>query len=309
MARLKGQLVRSSQPDARTALSAPPLFVWLIVAAASAVLFLISLPAFNQYNSGDKMFFDASVRRLESLPERGTVKKGLRVIALGSSLMGRAVPFDKKMEELAEGQGLAGLEFVRVSRPNADLKSFRPLLDALARSRPDLILIESDSVLYDRRDDRFFRKYADFFRAMLMESLKSKRPVLPQAEKVYLDNEFDIPVQVKNRGRALAAAVHAWKRRKMSAPEDIKFFFSEAARKGISVKLVRIQRSPEFEKLIHDDGLKTARLLKNYGLKSLNFPGEIRAEYYSDHAHLNSEGRAKFSLWLIEEFKKTAGGI
>ena len=134
---------------------APPLAVWLIVAALLAAIFLLSLPAFNRYRIADRAFYEASLSRLASLSARENGgKKPLRVIAIGSSSMGKAVFMDNDMEALAGKHGLERFEFMRLTRPLGGIKEFMPLLDGIYSAAPDIILMESDSAFYDRHKGR-----------------------------------------------------------------------------------------------------------------------------------------------------------
>jgi len=279
-----------------------------------AALFFASLPAFNRYNVDEIGFSEASAGRLGSFRGRHG-EKGLRVLAIGSSLMGKAVFFDGRMEALAKRQGLTGIEFMRISRPDGDLSTFMPLLSDMAEAAPDIILIESDSVFYDRHmvKNAFAREYMSFLKAMLMESLKSKRPVFPKPEQVFIENDFDLPVKSRLNKVSLDETLLKWDQRSLADIEEIAPFFSDLARRGIKAVLVSIPRHPEFERLAGGHGPETAvlqkRLERYYGVKSISFQGEAGAECYSDHAHLNGEGRLRFSLWLIEVLKGGRGVV
>jgi len=304
--------VRSSRPE-KGQLSSPPVAVWVIVAFISAAFFLLSLPAFNSYRVADRAFHEASARRLASFKARsGGAKKNLRVIAIGSSLMGKAVFIDDEMESLAISRGLDGLEFMRLTRPAGNITDFMPLSDAIFEAAPDIILVESYSAMYDRKAVRnaFSRKYVAFLKAMLMESLKAGRPLLPRAEEAHAEEDFERPL-LENRALPLDSLIAHWNERSSIDISESGPFFSGAAGRGIRVVLVDIPRDPEFERRSGGPSLEEVRLRKaleeDYGVLSVTFPRPIEAKSYSDHVHLNAEGRLEFSLWLIEELKGAGG--
>ncbi len=301
--------MRSSRPEERPRSFAPPLYLWCAVAATLAVLFLASLPAFNRFNAVDRTFFESSVRRLDTFRERaGGDVKSLKVLAIGSSLMGRAVYFDEQMEALAERRGFPNLVFVRITRSGADISNFTPLLSHMAQAAPDIILVESDSVFYNRHKIKnvFLREYIIFLRALLMANLKSG-PTLPEP-RVY-ENEFDLAWADKSFARPgkslLDRAVLDWNEMGFTGRVKIERFFSEAAKTGARVVVVDIPRNPEFLARIQrqETNVDKQRLEDDYGVRSIMFDGEHRPELYSDYAHLNEKGRSVFSDWLIEKLK------
>lgn len=232
------------------------------------------------------------------------------MLAIGSSLMDRAVYFDEQMEALAERRGLPNLVFGRITRPGGDISNFMPLLDHVAQTAPDIILVESDSVFYDRHKIKnlFLRDYIVFLRAFLMANLKSG-PTLPEP-RVYVENEFDAGGDRAPRARLnktlLDEALLNWNEMDLTDSVKIERFFSGAAKTGARVVLVGIPRNPEFEELARSSskvpiGLKQ-RIEDDFGVKLIRFD-EHRPEFYSDNAHLNEKGRSMFSLWLIEELK------
>jgi len=293
--------------------SSPPLVVWAVVALISAAFFLLSLPAFDRYRTADRVFHEASAMRLESFKARsGGAKKTLRVIAIGSSLMGKAVFIDSEMESLAKSRGLDGLEFMRLTRPAGNITGFMPLSAAIYEATPDIILVESYSALYDRNavKNAFSRKYVAFLKAMLMESLKAGRPLLPRAEEAHAEEDFERPL-LGNLALSIDSLISHWNERSLIDTDVSGPFFSGAAERGIRVVLVDIPRDPEFERRAggpgHEEATLRKRLEEEYGAMSLRFPRAIGEKSYSDHVHLNGEGRLEFSLWLIEELKGAFG--
>ncbi|CAG1064935.1 hypothetical protein BAC1_00507 [uncultured bacterium] len=275
-----------------------------------AVFFLASIPAFNRFNAVDRTFFESSARRLETFRERaGGGGKSLKVLAIGSSLMDRAVYFDEQMEALAESRGLPNLVFARITRSGGDISNFMPLLSQMAQAAPDIILVESDSVFYDRHTIKnvFLREYIVFLRALLMANLKSG-PTLPEP-RVYIENEFDLALDGKTSARPgktlLDKALLDWNEMGLTGRYKIELFLSEAGKTGAKVVLINIPRNPEFLARIQREGAngEKQRLEDDYGIRSIMFDGEHSPELYSDYAHLNEKGRSVFSDWLIEELK------
>ena len=304
----------SSLPE-KTRPSAPPLAVWLIVAALMAAIFLLSLTPYNRYRVAERAFYEASLRRLASFSVReNDGKKPLRVIAIGSSAMGKAVFMDKDMEALAGKHGLDGLEFMRLTIPAGGIMDFMPLLNGIYSAAPDVILVESDSALYERHRVRnaFVRKYTEFLKAMLMDSLKAGRFVSPEPEEPHTEEEFERPL-VERGAPSLDSLILLWNERSLIGIEESGPFFSEAAKRRVRVVLVNIPRHPEFERRVGGPEPEAndlrKRLEKDYSVESIGFPREIGESSYSDFVHLNGEGRLEFSLWLVEELKGARGRI
>jgi hypothetical protein len=182
----------------------------------------------------------------------------------------------------------------------------------MAKAAPDIILVESDSVFYNRHKIKnvFLREYIVFLKALLMANLKSG-PTLPEP-RVYVENEFDLqgndrmPLARPNK-TFLYNALLKWNGMGLTDSVSIERFLSEAGKTGAKVVLVDIPRNPEFEALARNQRQEVngekQRLEDGYGVKSIRFDGEHRPEFYSDYAHLNEKGRSVFSDWLIEELK------
>lgn len=303
--------MKSSQADPKGALPAPPLRVWWAAAAAFAGLFLLTLPLFHRYKADEKLFVEASLLRLESFSAGRSGKKGIRVIAAGSSLMARATLFDWRMEDFAGENGLEGVGFLRMTRPSSDLADFSPLFGKIFEALPDIILIESESVFYVRRDKSFFREYPDFLRTAINVSLKAKKPALPKLEADIQDADLS-PLRGKKTRNKLKAAVSSVRNWTLAEFEAIEPFFREAAARGIRVVLLDIRRAPEFEELAGIDAPDTGGLLERleneYGVTVIGLPEKMGTEYYSDHAHINEEGRVRFSSWLVRALKGMTEG-
>lgn len=295
--------------------SAPPLAVWLIVAALLAAIFLLSLPAFSRYRVAERTFYEASLRRLASFSVRDNgARQPLRVIAIGSSAMGKAVFMDDDMEALAGKRGLERLEFMRLTIPAGGITDFMPLLNGIHSAAPDVIIVESNSALYERHRVRnaFARKYTEFLKAILMDSLKAGRFVFPKPEELHTEEEFERPLP-ENWAPSIDSLILNWNDKSLIGIGESGLFFSEAAKRGTRVVLVDIPRHPEFERRVGAPGPEALELLrrleKDYGVESISFPREIGESSFSDFVHLNGEGRLEFSLWLIEELKGARGRI
>lgn len=304
----------SSEPE-KASPSAPPLAVWLIAAALLAVLFISSLPAFNRYRVAERAFYEASVSRLASFGAReNNGQKPLRVIAIGSSAMGKAVFMDKDMEALALRHGLDGLEFMRFTIPAGGIMDFMPFVNGIFSAAPDVILVESNSALYERHRVRsvFARKYTEFLKAILMGSLKAGRFMFPEPEEPHTEEEFERPLQ-GNGAPSLDSLILHWNDKSLTGIAEVSPFFSEAAKRGVRVVLVDIPRHPEFESRVGGPAPEAIelrkRLEKDYGVESINFPAKLGESFFSDFVHLNGEGRLEFSLWLMEELRLARGGI
>jgi len=305
--------VRSSARKARGGLFAPPLRVWIAAAAVFALLFILSASAFWDLRYNEKPFMEDSRKRLEALSERD--KKGLRVVAIGSSLFRRAIFFDGRMEAFAADNGFSGLEFLRITRPGCEIKDFEPFFDRVLDARPDVLLIESDALFFVRPRRDFFREYPDFMRHVLLKSMSSKRLVFPRFAVQEIDGATDLPVITEGLGTAQMneLGLRNLKQRLPAEGLGANALLQKAAAMGIRLVIVDMRREPGFEKFAGIERAQTAALAKNlpaeYGAALISHPEELGREYYWDYAHLNEEGRRRFSLWLLGALKGMGGAL
>jgi len=283
--------------------SAPPLWVWCAAAAVFALLFFLSASSFWDRRYNEKPFMEDSRKRLEALSKRD--KKGLRVIAIGSSLFRRGMLYDTKMEAFAKENGLEGLAFLRLTRHDSDISNYEPFFDKVIAARPDIVLIESDSLFYVRLPRDFYREYPDSLRRVLLKSLSAKSLVLPAAAAHELDSETDppIPIEQLKASHSHEAGLRNLKQRVPADPDRVDALLRKAAEAGVRIVILDMRREPGFEKLAGINTEQAAALLKGipeeYGVRLTSQPGELGREYYWDYAHLNEDGRLRFSLWLV----------
>ncbi len=298
--------MKSSHSNARQLLSPPPLYVWAAAALAFAAIFLPSFIAFMDFRSNERPFIEASKRRIESFSGKAS-GDGMRAVAIGSSLFRRAILYDGKMEALAAARGLNGLEFLRLTRPDCELRDYAPLIDGLLSARPDVIIIESDTLFHIRRNTGLLMGYSDFLKQMLLKSLSSGRLVIPERQKYGPDRPEDPPVPEMELRISTEIRLKALRNRASADKDSIEGFLKKAASQGARIVLVDMQREPGFERLAGLGRQQTASLAgslpEEYGVTLISYPGELGKEFFWDHAHLNEEGRTRFSRWLVDVLK------
>lgn len=119
----------------------PPLWVY----AAALVLTFVML---GMVLWVDSFYWHSGLKlsRLQAGPAR------TQLVVLGTSKTHLGIEYDDRL--LAQRPGAAsGLAFRRVTRSSATLDSLEPAFAALHRNPPRLLLIESDLLLLDRRDE------------------------------------------------------------------------------------------------------------------------------------------------------------
>ncbi|MBZ0220871.1 MAG: hypothetical protein K8I01_10625 [Candidatus Methylomirabilis sp.] len=306
--------MKSSRPEHKYPQPFPPLRLWHIVAALFTCVFLVSLPAYRTYHlEAEAAYRNSYLQRFEKFSDRSDAgDKGLRVIAIGSSLMAYAIMPDQAFEELAS-EKLMSLKFLHLARPCAVLEDFKLFFEKVLDVRPSIILLESDSVFYHRCEKGFLKSYPDFLREAVRKSLKVKRPALPEPHiNTYANIRDDVPrlQAVKKSAGRIKKSVASFNRRTLVGFDEVGTFFSEAAKRGVRVALVDVRRSPEFEALAGDYKSDRAalfeRLRSEYRITMVAFPEEMASEFYADPAHMNEAGRKRFSQWLVKELKLMA---
>jgi len=73
-------------------------------------------------------------------------EKTIKIINIGSSMTHHAFSFDNVMEEKLDEFGVDA-DFVRISASVAETKEFEPILTAIVKAKPDIVIIELEMLL------------------------------------------------------------------------------------------------------------------------------------------------------------------
>jgi len=226
------------------------------------------------------------------------------------------------MQAFAEHKGFGAITYLRLIRGAGILSDFVPVLDRVVAARPGVLLIETDSLLYDHSGEwaRIMMDYNNFLKSLVMTTLglpagKQASPAPIASLDTALFPE-DPPGKTATRpvarqGRLVhALAIPLRTPLKHLDPTDpaIKMLI-RANNHGIRIVLVRIPRSRDTQRLIPAEHriregliIQEARRLFDAGF--IEFNGTLDDDCYRDFSHLNEKGREIFSPWLLTEIKK-----
>lgn len=159
-----------------------PLNVWIISVSIVLILLLISIPFFIKYlKMEDDQFIKENIARIEFFSKKNrknntTLKS---VIVFGSSLLYRSTFYDEDMENFSRKFGFNNLSFMRIARYNADIFHFTPLLNNILSTSPNLLMIQSDLLLYfskerNIKESNFINMYSNFVNKLIKKTFYIK---------------------------------------------------------------------------------------------------------------------------------------
>ncbi|MEO6340625.1 MAG: hypothetical protein ABIO39_11335 [Caulobacteraceae bacterium] len=272
-----------------------------------AMLAVAGLLAFDAASETSIMHSELNVSRLER-PKRPGVR---RIVVLGSSKTECAFAYDADMEARFRRAGQS-VAFTRIAMYGAPPHQMAYSFDAVLKSRPDLVLLESDVLLlepggYNVRDLAIEPSWQSRSRAELkaLIGLKSHTPN---------DAAAAAPCDASISQRPLPTVSQfavALRKRKLSTPAERRAyldFMTKLRAQGAEVGLIDIPLAPEIERviparLVHDRAVLNDRLIAERGLIHMT-PGLLPKPDYVDWGHLNAGGRDRFTGWFITEAAK-----
>lgn len=280
---------------------APPLWTWpvAIVLAAAALLAaqLASSRALAQHETARMNLARVQAHR--------------SVVVLGNSKIRCGVLFDPQMSAALAQRG-APAPVVRISAPAAEIEDFDLAFDALQRTPPRLLLVESD---YVALEPAFYRHSGEAehpdWRKQVRMGLKLARKPDPRAYGTVGDfNANPAPCSLHDaKPRSPQAYASDLQGRRTSTAFERRRLLARLRRlqaAGTQVVLLETPRSPAYATAFPSavaqaiPGILRRSAAENH-LGLFVEPPNLAAGDFLDAAHLNADGRALYSAWLADQ--------
>lgn len=236
--------------------------------------------------------------------------EGLRVVAIGNSLIRFGLPFDERFDKMALEQGLS-LKLTRFTKNGGENRHFSLLLPYILAARPDFVIFVVEPFLMNpiRRSSSLLAPFRKGIRNIKkkIEGRKSVRLFIENSEGG-VDTKGDWttkPEMVENRIKEMKKRTIADTSKTSQAYEE---FFKSARDQGTRVILLDLGHprevneafSPEFRNKIT---ARLAELEARYPIEVWRFPSNLPLTHYKDIFHLNIKGQRVFANWLIDRLK------
>ncbi len=245
----------------------------------------------------------ATADRAARWPEAATV------VALGGTPLRHATLDEAAMSGLAARHGIAGLHFLRIVHDQAEFADFEPMLDAILRLAPDVLLLDLDLLFTERRTLVEVRRYAATLAGTLRNGTAYRSDQIAlQYGKACRPAAAGPAASDAKEAESFDRQAVAWRDRVRFTPdppafERVRRFADRARAAGARVVLLHLHRPPALEERLHGPGgyppAALARLDGARGLPVWRFPdGLRRAAHHCADGTLGAEGRRAYSEWL-----------
>lgn len=225
----------------------------------------------------------------------------LRVAMLGNSRLKNGTIEAAQIDRWAAQYGYARIEYFRLVANWAVFRNFAPLLDQVQALQPDVYVVQMDLLIDDMAPD-FERQLAFNYLRWLTAGDGPWSWYEPQDEQLGLvcTNEGQPEM------RAARAVMKLTNDSESQSPQMARAFIRKVASAGAEVLLVSVPKSDAFERVspsVNDRMLNAARQLAA-GLPSVTvapFVESLPDDHFCDVTHLNRQGAAAYSRWLVEQ--------
>jgi hypothetical protein len=223
----------------------------------------------------------------------------LRVVMLGNSRLKNGTIDVAQIEQRASQYGYTRIEYFRLVANWAVFRDFAPLLDQVRVLRPDVYVVQMDLLVEDMAP-AYEAQLAFNYLRWLTAGQGPWSWYEPQGEQLGLvcTNEGE------PEARAARAAQKLTSDPDSESPRMARAFIQEVASDGTEVLLVTVPKSAAFERVspsVNDQMLTAAREIAAE-LPSVTvapFADSLPDDHFCDVTHLNRQGAAAFSRWLV----------
>jgi hypothetical protein len=292
----------------------PPLSVWIAATLAAVVLFLAlgNLHRTAWLAASVDRTAGFNLQRLQSVPS-----DALHVVAMGSSKSMYAIDFDDAFAARLAAPGRR-VVFHRITASEPGIGDMQPVLEAIAQRPPDVLLVETELLLFDRGEPATFPALLKHARQNL-SLLRTQLAVLPAHREVDNNRGLEewsleaICKQSQAPDAQLAYADYAARWRITTDAEraaDLDYLRRMRAA-GTQVILLTVPRSPSADAVVpprlkQESALLRERLMKQEGFIEWE-PDTMGESLYCDQIHVNQRGRAFYSAWLAKQLAALLG--
>jgi hypothetical protein len=317
-------------PGGRRRPAAAPPLVWLAAVVFALGFVAATVPGYLARRP-NVAFWRFHRERIEAWAEAPRAEGALRVVGIGGSQLGRAVPRDEQMEAFArEAVGLE-LDYLSLVRRGGGIDRFTPLLDPILAAEPDVVLWRATGIADSRFDAALHRAYqqpgsrppADGWRLafegdgiyrhqahvfqVALGPFGDLSKVGDPGRVLELQKEFFVcrPEQKRRRLRILGSwdpddydAVPPLVRATMET------FLDRAARRSVRVVFVDVPMHASLETLPgpamrrRTAQAQIDRWVGEGRAESWLFPEPLDESHYCELRHVSKRGRRVYSTWL-----------
>ncbi|MBP2295392.1 hypothetical protein [Azospirillum rugosum] len=258
------------------------------------------------YSLYDRPFVWYNTNRIAATADRAGRGMGSPVVvALGGATLRHATLDEDGMAKLAARDGIERVQFLRIVHEHAQFADFEPMLGAILKIKPDLVLLDLDLLFAERRPLADLRSYGSVVTGMALEG----KPYL--ADQIAI--QYEKPCRAPDPNGRTAADVERRVEEARSvvsldaestAFEAVRRFADQARAGGTRVALLHLRRPTAFEERMYGPGnsylpAALTRLNEQPGLPVWRFPDSLhKSANYCRSGALGPEGRKAYSQWL-----------
>jgi hypothetical protein len=283
----------------------PWLFVLALLLGLAATALLLARDDTRTPEYTDQFYATA---RLERFRGPGPV----RVVALGSSLVGYGLAFDDNLEALGRAQGCP-LRFIRFSHNGRSLDTVPPLLARLRQQPPDVLVMEAEWLAWGdlAQAEMSLRMRLKVRRRKLFLALRALliggrgnagHPDAGQGDNHAPGGPLLAPGPPFEAGR-YREYLRTFTPQDPQRLEEVLAALERLQQRGCRVVILAMGRSPEAAALFPAElaGGFQAMLdrLAARGFRVERPACPLPQACYLDEAHLNEQGRARLSAWFL----------
>lgn len=287
-----------------------PLRVWLysmvLAAAVVAVAALCVLSAKQEAGA-------AAARQAQRFLADHAARPGVRVLALGSSLLWAATP-------PGQYDNLQDMDWLRITKSGSGIGYFGAVLDVLDRAPPGILVIDANLLLPAMLDvEPTEVRYALVTMIHKVIATLMARGGPGTATGMRINDQvsmYPCAVQTAAAIRRQLAELVAQQNAARKLPDidtALKARLLQLSRRGVHIVVLEIRRSSQFEQILADgkqswlQSWKTAMPPGSHVsyLVSPDFPG---ADLHCDGRHMNAAGARRFGAWWTAQLQSMAKG-
>lgn len=258
------------------------------------------------YSLYDQPFVWYNTNRIAATADRAGHGMGAPiVVALGGPTLRHATLDEDGMGKSAARAGIERLQFLRIVHEHAQFADFEPMLGAILKIKPDLVLLDLDLLFAERHTLADLRSYGSVVTGMALAG----KPYL--ADQIAI--QYDKPCRAPDPNGRTAADVDRRVAEARSivaldpdspAFEAVRRFADQARAAGTRVALLHLRRPSSFEERMYGPGnsylpAALARVNAQAGLPVWRFPDSLhKSANYCRSGALGPDGRKAYSQWL-----------
>jgi hypothetical protein len=281
----------------------PALALWRRSAVVVAVIILTLISTIASVDApASQAFIEFNHQRVREFRDRHDPKHPhtLRVVMLGNSRLKNATIDAEQPALSATDPRPERIESFRLVANWAVFRNFEPLLDEIRGLRADVYVIQMD-LLVEEMAPSFQHQLAFRYLRWLTAGKGVWTWYEPKKEQLDLvcTNESEPEMRATRAETKLIVDPSA------ASPQMAQDFIAAVTAAGARVLLVSVPKSEPFERImpsVSPTMIATARQIANStpGVTIAAYPNALPIDHFCDVTHLNREGAAAYSRWLVD---------